>query len=146
MTSKRVVLAVTWLICLGTCATVWAQITRASSPNNARVYFINLSDGDTVESPFLLQFGLSGMGVAPAGFNAPNSGHHHLLINQASDAINYDLPLPATDSIRHFGQGETETLLELDPGEYTLQLLLGDFIHVPHDAPVLSEPVTVTVD
>jgi len=123
----------------------FAQIPRSPSAEGATAYFINLQDGDVVESPVLIQFGLSGMGVAPAGFDAPNSGHHHLLVNQDETEIDYGLPLPANDNIRHFGGGQTETTLELAPGEYSLQLLLGNFSHIPHDAPVLSEKITVTV-
>ena len=127
-------------------ALVLAQMERKPSAADAEVYFINLADGDTVSSPFLVQFGLSGMGVAPAGFDAENSGHHHLLINQDEAEINYGMPLPATESIIHFGGGQTETLLELVPGSYDLQLLLGDFSHIPHNSPVISEKVSVTVE
>jgi hypothetical protein len=89
-------------------------------------------------------FGLRGMGVAPAGVEAPNTGHHHLLIN-VTEPPPVGLPLPATDQIRHFGAGQTEATIELPPGEYTFQLVLGDHLHIPHDPPIQSETITVTV-
>ncbi len=120
---------------------------RTQAPSEARVYFIAPSDGSTVASPVTIRFGLSGMGVAPAGADIDKTGHHHLLINVDHD----DLPpmnqsLPASDQIVHFGGGQTETTLELEPGEYRLQLLLGDHLHVPHDPPVMSDVITITVE
>lgn len=125
---------------------VFAQVPRSPSAENAQAYIINLSDGDTVSSPFLVQFGLAGMGIAPAGFDAENTGHHHLLVNQDATELDYALPLPSNDNVRHFGKGQSETMLELAPGEYTLQLLLANFSHIPHDAPVLSEAISITVE
>jgi hypothetical protein len=84
------------------------------------------------------------MGVAPAGVEAGNTGHHHLLINVETPPPEGQ-PLPATDEIRHFGLGQTETELELEPGQYTLQLVLGDHLHIPHQPPVRSMPITITV-
>ncbi len=122
-----------------------AALERQKSPEGARVYFIDLADGAKVTSPFVVRFGLSGMGVAPAGIKLPNTGHHHLLINAA---LPEDLsqPLPMTDSYRHFGGGQTEVSLELPKGEHTLQLMLGDFLHIAHEPPVVSEVITVTVE
>ena len=111
--------------------------------SDSKVYFVNIKDGDKVQSPFLIQFGLSGKGVAPAGVDRKNSGHHHLLINV--DSIDFNISIPASDNHIHFGGGQTETVLDLLPGEYTLQLLLGDMYHVPHDPPVLSNKISLIV-
>lgn len=94
-----------------------------------------------------LHFGLSGMGVAPVGVDLPNTGHHHLLINRAPfGADDVGFGVPADDNHRHFGAGQTEVTLELPPGTHTLQLVLADLNHVPHDPPVVSEVITVTVE
>jgi hypothetical protein len=118
---------------------------QTPSPAGARVYFINLKDGDTVSSPFLVQFGLSGMGVAPAGVEKPNTGHHHLVIDTAMTAEQMKEPIPADDTHKHFGGGQTETMLTLPEGKHTLQLVLADWTHIPHVPPVMSEPITITV-
>lgn len=123
------------------------EMPRTEAPDNARVYFISPTDGTTVESPVTIRFGLSGMGVAPAGADLDNTGHHHLLINVDADALPpMNQSLPATEQIVHFGGGQTETSLALEPGEYRLQLLLGDHLHIPHDPPILSEVITITVE
>ena len=108
-----------------------------------KVYFINLKDGDELKSPFLIQFGLSGKGIAPAGTDVDNTGHHHLLINV--DEVNYSMPIPSSKQHLHFGLGQTETILSLPPGKHKLQLILGDKYHVPHDPPLVSEIVEVNV-
>jgi len=119
---------------------------QTPSPAGAKVYFINLKDGDTVASPFLVQFGLSGMGVAPAGVEKPNTGHHHLLIDApALTEEQLKEPIPADDNHRHFGGGQTETMVTLPEGKHTLQLVIGDWTHIPHVPPVMSEPITITV-
>jgi hypothetical protein len=123
---------------------VAAQVARTKAPEGARAYIISPKNGDTVSSPFLVQFGLKGMGVAPAGVNQANTGHHHLLIDMA-EMPNPSLPMPATDNLKHFGGGQTETELTLPPGRHTLQLVLGDYLHIAHDAPVVSEKITITV-
>jgi len=115
------------------------------SPPGAKVYFINLKDGDTVTSPFLIQFGLSGMGIAPAGVDKPNTGHHHLLIDTTLSGDQLKQPIPMDDTHRHFGGGQTEALITLAPGKHTLQLVLGDWSHVPHVPPVMSAVINVTV-
>lgn len=127
-----------------TLAPLQAEMPRQPAPEGAGVYFIEPADGATVQSSFKVSFGLHGMGVAPAGVNQPNTGHHHLLIN--SPEVDLGMPLPSTDEIRHFGGGQTETMLTLEPGSYTLQLVLGDYAHIPHDPPVVSETITVTVE
>lgn len=116
----------------------------ASSALAGEVYFIHPEDGATVTSPVTVQFGLRNMGVAPAGIDLDNTGHHHLLIN--TDLPPLDQPIPADDHHVHFGGGQTETMIELSPGEHTLQLLLGDFLHIPHDPPIMSERITITVE
>ena len=108
-----------------------------------KVYFINLNEGDKLVSPFLVQFGLSGIGVAPAGTDRANTGHHHLLINVNS--VDLYMPIPSSKNHLHFGGGQTETTLDLLPGEYTLQLLLGDMNHIPHSPPIISKKISVTV-
>jgi hypothetical protein len=108
------------------------------------VYFVIPHDGAQVSGTFTVSFGLRGMGVAPAGVEKDNTGHHHLLIN-VDKLPPMDAPLPSTDQIRHFGGGQTETTLSLPPGEHTLQLLLGNYSHIPHSSPVISEKITITV-
>ena len=108
-----------------------------------KVYFINLQEGDVLKSPFLIQFGLSGKAVAPAGVDIKNTGHHHLLINV--DAIDYDLPIPSSTQHLHFGLGQTETMLDLPPGKHQLQLVLGDKYHVPHQPLLTSKKIEVIV-
>ncbi len=120
-----------------------AGYKKVPAPAGASLYFINLKNGDVVASPVRVQFGLRGMGVAPAGVEKENTGHHHLLINV--DSIDVNAPLAMTDQIRHFGGGQTEASVELKPGTYTLQLLLADQNHIPHHPPVLSERITITV-
>jgi hypothetical protein len=117
---------------------------RTPSPDGAVVYFLSPANGATVTSPFTIRFGLRGMGVAPAGVATANTGHHHLLIDVA-DLPADNQPIPNDATHRHFGAGQTETELTLDPGKHTLQLVLGDLAHIPHQPPVRSEKITVTV-
>jgi len=121
-----------------------ASAQATPSPGEAEVYIISPADGATVSSPVRVQFGLHGMGVAPAGVAKENTGHHHLLVD-LDEPPALDQPLPSDAHHRHFGGGQTETLLELPPGEHTLQLLLGDEAHIPHQPAVISKPVTITV-
>ena len=113
-------------------------------PRRASVYIISPKDGDTVTNPFTVQFGLSGMGVAPAGVETPNTGHHHLLID-ANEPLDANEPIPQDKTHLHFGAGQTEALVELPPGKHTLQLALGDWSHVPFHPPIMSDVITVTV-
>ncbi len=108
-----------------------------------KVYFINIQNGDVLKSPFLVQFGLSGKGVAPAGMDVPNTGHHHLLIN--IDELDFKMPIPSSKQHLHFGMGQTETTLDLPAGKHKLQLVLGDKYHIPHNPPLVSEVIEVTV-
>jgi hypothetical protein len=114
-------------------------------PKDASVYIITPRNGATVKSPFTVRFGLKGLGIAPAGVNYPNTGHHHLLID-TDLPTNLDQPLPATENIKHFGKGQTETTLSLPPGKHTLQLVVGDMNHVPHDPPLKSKKITINVE
>lgn len=116
------------------------------APEGAKVYFINLKDGDTVKSPVTIQFGLEGMGVAPAGVEKEKTGHHHLIIDETIEGEELNEAIPADDNHKHFGGGQTETTVELAPGEHTLQLVLGDWSHIPHNPPVMSKRITITVE
>lgn len=118
-------------------------IARKPSPAGARAYIIAPQDGATVTSPISVVFGLAGAGVAPAGTVKADTGHHHLLIDAPMPAL--DAPIPADERHVHFGGGQTETTVTLTPGTHTLQLLLGDELHVPHDPPLVSDVVTISV-
>ncbi len=117
---------------------------RTASPAGASVFFITPADGDTVPNPVRVEFGIDGMSVAPAGVNQPLSGHHHLLID--TDPPDMGLPVPADSNHIHFGDGSTFTELTLAPGRHTLRLLLADHAHIPHNPPLMSEPITITVE
>ena len=93
----------------------------------------------------VVRFGLQGMGVAPARVENDKTGHHHLLVN-LTELPAMDQPIPADDNHVHFGGGQTETSIELEPGTHTLQLLVGDHNHIPHDPPIVSEMITITVE
>jgi hypothetical protein len=118
---------------------------RTPSPDDAQVYIISPADGETVHSPVVVKFGLKGMGVAPAGVNKPNTGHHHLLIDVPGRPA-LDKPLPANEHHKHFGGGQTETTIELSPGKHTLQLIMGDKSHIPHDPAIISKKITIMVE
>jgi Domain of unknown function (DUF4399) len=126
-------------------ASMTPAAAQTPSPAGAKVYFINLKDGAEVSSPFLIQFGLSGMGIAPAGVEKPNTGHHHVLIDTKLTAEQMKEAIPLDDTHRHFGGGQTETMMTLPKGTHTLQLVLADWSHVPFVPPVMSEPITITV-
>lgn len=115
------------------------------SPENAAVFILEPGDGAVVSSPLTVKFGIAGMTVAPAGQNTEHSGHHHLLIDM-DEPVAIQQPLPASDQLIHFGAGQTQTELELEPGVHTLQLLLGNYLHIPHDPPVFSKKITITVE
>jgi uncharacterized protein DUF4399 len=132
------------IVVLALAASVAGAQERTSAPSGAEVYIISPKDGAKVKNPVVVQFGLKGMGIAPAGVKFDNTGHHHLLIDAAAPADS-SLPLPTTDNIKHFGKGQTETTLTLTPGKHTLQLLVGDLNHVPHNPPVISKKITIKV-
>jgi len=115
------------------------------APADARVYIISPMDGEVLSSPVTVKFGLSGMGVAPAGVEKAATGHHHLLID-LDTLPDPGKPLPADDHHKHFGGGQTETTVDLAPGQHTLQLMMGDHNHVPHDPLVVSDRITITVE
>ena len=118
-------------------------LARKPAPDGARVYIVSPRDGESVPSPVTVVFGMSGVGVAPAGVAQEGTGHHHLLIDTPVPPL--DQPIPADERHVHFGGGQTETTITLSPGTHTLQLLLGDELHVPHDPPLLSDAVTIEV-
>jgi hypothetical protein len=119
---------------------------ETSAPADAKVYFINLKDGDTVTSPVTIRFGLSNMGIAPAGTEIPNTGHHHLLIDTKLEGEALNEAIPADEHHIHYGKGQTEATVTLPKGDHTLQLVLGDWSHMPHKTPVMSERITVHVE
>lgn len=118
-------------------------LAATPSPDGAKAYIISPADGATVSSPVKVQFGLQGMGVAPAGIDKEKTGHHHLLIDAKAPAMGK--PIPNDANHKHFGGGQTEVMLDLKPGKHTLQLLLGDKAHMPHKPPVMSKKITITV-
>lgn len=120
-----------------------SDLPRTASAADARLYIIAPRDGAVVSNPVTVQFGLRGMGIAPAGIAFENTGHHHLLVDV--ELPPFDAPIPADERHLHFGRGQTETVLQLAPGAHRLQLLLADHLHRPHDPPVVSEPVSITV-
>jgi hypothetical protein len=121
-----------------------ADLPRSPAPAGVALYFIAPEDGAKVANPVTVRFGLKGMGVAPAGIAMSGTGHHHLLIDATVPPS--DRPIPADERHVHFGKGQTEAVLTLAPGRHRLQLLLGDHLHLPHDPPVISAPITITVE
>lgn len=122
---------------------VLGTYNKVAAISGTSLYFINLKNGDTVTSPVNVQFGLHGMGVAPAGIEKAATGHHHLLVDVAELDVNAGIPV--SDKHRHFGAGQTEASVALKPGVHTLQLVLGDQNHIPHHPVVMSERITITV-
>jgi hypothetical protein len=117
-------------------------------PKAAKVYIISPKSGAKVTSPVTIKFGHKGLAIAPAGDKSPNSGHFHLLIDQALPA-DLSVPLPADDHILHYGKGQTEATLDatkLAPGKHTLQLVMGDGSHIPHSPALVSKKITITVE
>ncbi len=148
LTMKRflkVLLALPFIAALAYASHLAAHSSDQPSPaKDVKLYLITPMDGETVSETFTVRFGLSGMGVAPAGVDRPNTGHHHLLID-VDELPDLSQPLPATDNIRHFGKGQTETTITLPPGKHSLHLILGNYQHVPHNPPVISEKIEITV-
>ncbi len=120
-----------------------AAAERTPAPADARLYFISPADGGTVSAPVTVRFGAEGIGVAPSGVDAERTGHHHLIVDGELPPL--DQPIPSSDTYRHFGGGQTETSIELEPGEHTLQLLMGDHRHIPHRPAVTSPRITIRV-
>lgn len=132
------------LLGFSTVFATFSVLADSPSPDGAMEYIISPSDGEIVHNPVRVQFGLKGMGVAPAGVEKSNTGHHHLLVD-VNTLPAMDKPLPADEHHKHFGGGQTETELNLTPGKHTLQLILGDSKHIPHKPPVMSKKITITV-
>jgi hypothetical protein len=130
-----------------TAAAIAPAMLRAETPApaGATVYFINLKDGDSVTSPFKVQFGLTGMGIAPAGIERPNTGHHHVFVDTGLAEADAKSPIPMNTQHLHFGGGQTETTLMLPAGQHTLQLVLGDWSHIPFVPPIVSPVINITV-
>lgn len=118
-------------------------LERTPAPEGANVYIVSPEDGATVKSPVTVIFGLEGMGVAPAGVDKEGTGHHHLIVDAPLPPV--DQGIPSDENYIHFGGGQTQTTVDLEPGEHTLQLLLGDQNHIPHDPPIASQRITISV-
>ena len=121
------------------------SFTQSLSSSDAAVYIIEPQNNETVTNPVKIKFGIQGMSLSPAGINKELSGHHHLLI----DVDNFpDLkkPIPSDKNHLHFGKGQIETIINLKKGKHTLQLLLGDYLHIPHKTPVYSQKITIYVE
>tara|TARA_B110000971_G_C20012054_1_gene502067 strand:+ start:1422 stop:1844 length:423 start_codon:yes stop_codon:yes gene_type:complete len=127
------------------CTTSVMAVEPSPSTDNATTYIISPVNGETVSNPVTVIFGLKNMGVAPAGIKKPHTGHHHLLIN-AGQIPKINQPIPSDDHHQHFGKGQTEVSLTLPLGKNTLQLMLGDHFHIPHNPPVISKKITITVE
>ena len=140
---KRLLIPLAALLMTASINCFAAATPRTTSPEGARIYIISPAQGAVVESPVTVKFGLAGMGVAPAGTDVANTGHHHLLVDGKMPTA---MDMPLGKEVKHFGGGQTETVIILEPGEHTLQLILGDKTHVPHNPPVVSEIISVTVE
>ncbi|MET0065907.1 MAG: DUF4399 domain-containing protein [Candidatus Thiodiazotropha sp.] len=134
-----------WAVVLLTLGWVSPMLAATPAPEGAMLYIISPHDGDVVSNPVNVKFGLRGMGVAPAGIDKPNTGHHHLLID-VTEMPDMTKPLPSNDHHRHFGGGQTEVDLELSPGTHKLQLIMGDKNHIPFAPPLMSESINITVE
>ena len=133
------------VLATASCLSVPALADRTPSPAGAEVYIVSPKDGAKVKSPVTVVFGLKGMGIAPAGIKFDNTGHHHLLVDTDPPA-DLSKALPSDAHNVHFGKGQTETSLTLTPGKHTLQLLLADELHTPHEPAVISKKITITVE
>ena len=141
MRSRPVLICLLGLLLAGLAAS--ADLPRTASPPGAKLYFISPQDGEIVAGAVTVRFGLTGMGVAPAGVAAEATGHHHLIVDADLPPLN--LPIPKDAVHLHYGTGHTETVLTLAPGPHTLQLVLGDANHIPHVPPVVSAAIRITV-
>ena len=114
------------------------------SEEKPELYFVNIADGEYVSNPISVNFGLKNFGVAPAGINLEFAGHHHLLIDV--DLKDFKAPIPSDSNHLHFGKGQTETVLMLPKGQHTLQLVLGNYLHIPHEPPIVSDKILINVN
>jgi hypothetical protein len=135
---KKIILISFLMVCL-----MGTAVARTASTDNASVYIISPSHGEMVTNPVTVRFGLKGMGVAPAGTDKAKTGHHHLMID--ANLKSMDESIPKDKEHMHFGGGQTETSLKLSPGRHTLQLMMGDMKHIPHNPPVMSQQITIFV-
>ncbi len=124
---------------------IFILCSSLASSSEIELYFIEPKDGATINGPVKIVFGLSGMGVAPAGIDFPNTGHHHLLVD-IENLPDLTKPIPANKNHIHFGKGQTEVLIDLPKGKRSLQLLLGNYLHVPHKKPVISDKIYIHVE
>jgi hypothetical protein len=119
---------------------------RLPSVSNAELYIISPKDGEKLSNPVIVRFGLKGMGVAPAGIKMDDTGHHHLLIDtDLPTDLSKPIPAAVENKIMHFGKGQTEATLTLPAGKHTLQLDLGDYLHIPHNPAVVSKKISIEV-
>ena len=136
------------LCVLGAAITASAQqpagAARAKAPPNAQVFFVAPSDGATVGQDVKVEFGAKNISVAPATNTAPGTGHHHLLIDQ-KELPPLDAPIPNDATHKHYGKGQTEDTIHLEPGDHTLQLDFADALHMQFDPPIVSSKITVHV-
>jgi len=143
--NKRFATSLATLLAAGALFAAAVSVAREPSPAGAEAYIISPKDGAKVKGPVTVVFGLKGMGIAPAGIKFDNTGHHHLIVDAELPA-DLSKPLPADEHNVHFGKGQTETTLTLPPGKHTLQLLLADSLHTPHEPAVVSKKITITVE
>tara|TARA_Y100000816_G_scaffold129641_1_gene91424 strand:- start:3618 stop:4031 length:414 start_codon:yes stop_codon:yes gene_type:complete len=129
------------------CALHFSSILAHSydTDENPKVFFIKPLNGDTVSNPINVRFGAKGINIVPAGVDLPMSGHHHLLIN-VDKIPNLKMPIPADNNHLHFGKGQSEVELNLPKGKHTLQLLIGNHLHIPHSKPIISEKIEISVE
>ena len=132
------------IVVLALAASIAAAQERTAPASGAEVYIISPNDGAKVKGPVVVLFGLKGMGIAPAGVKYDNTGHHHLLIDMGVPS-DLSVPMPATQTLLHFGKGQTQTSLTLSPGKHTLQLVFADLNHMAFNPPLVSKKITITV-
>ena len=119
-------------------------VSKSNSNANAKVFIISPENNSTVTNPVKIVFGASGMKIVPAGVNENFSGHHHLLID-VKELPDFSKPIPSNKNYLHFGKGQKSAEIQLEKGVHTLQLLLGDHMHIPHADPIYSEKIIITV-
>jgi hypothetical protein len=141
---ESIVMRIFAIVVLALAASIAAAQERTAPASGAEVYIISPKDGAKVKGPVVVLFGLKGMGIAPAGVKYDNTGHHHLLIDMGVPS-DLSVPMPATQTLLHFGKGQTQTSLTLSPGKHTLQLVFADLNHMAFNPPLVSKKITITV-
>jgi len=121
-----------------------AALAREKAPHGARVFFVEPKDGATVGPDVQVKFGVEGIAIAPAAEGKPGTGHHHLLVD-GKELPPLDAPIPNDATHKHYGKGQTEDTIHLEPGTHTLQLDFADARHVQFDPPIVSPKITVHV-